>query len=111
MQRDSSRRQRRKPDRKQRQLCSQVEQAIDLAFGSSGDPLLQGCWVVDVRPAPTQAVLRVRVRTWDAVDGQVLQDRLQTATPWLRSEVAAFVSRRRVPNLVIVWVPEDAAEL
>ena len=90
-------------DRKQRQLCSQVERAIDLALGASSDPLLQGCWVVDVRPAPTQACLRVRVQTMDTVPFDELEACLERATPWLRSEVASFVCRGRVPMLVVVW--------
>jgi len=108
MKRESDRRKRRKPDRKQRQLCGQVGQAIDLALGASGDPLLQGCWVVDVRPAPTQARLCVRVQTGDSVHVRELEERLQRAAAWLRSEVAAFICRSKTPHLDLVWAgPEE----
>lgn len=106
MSRDS-RSARRSWDRKQRQLCSQVETALDLALGASANPLLQGCWVVDVRPAPDQTRLRVRVQTADSVPIHDLEEALLGATPWLRSEVAAFVHRRKTPTLVIVWAGPD----
>jgi hypothetical protein len=92
-------------DRKQRQLCSVVERAIDLAFGASADPLLQGCWVVDVRPAATQAQLQVRVCSEDGIQHDDLQARLLRATPWLRSEVRVFVNRKRMPQLTLVLLP------
>jgi len=98
-------------DIKQRQLCSQVEQALDLAFGASEDPLLQGCWVVDVRPAPTQVRLRVRVRSDDDIDEELLEARLLRATAWLREEVATFISRKKTPNLVIELVPAEPEEV
>ena len=109
MKRDS-RQFRRNPDRKQRQLCSQEEQAIDLALGASSDPLLQGCWVVDVRPAPSQAHLRIRIRSADEVDEVEIRDCLQRATAWLRSEVSVFISRRKTPNLTLVWAPPGSEE-
>ena len=90
-------------DRAQRQLCAQVGQAVDLALGASEDPVLQGCWVVDVRPAPNQSRLRVRVQTGDELPWELLEQRLQGAQSWLRSEVAASISRRRVPHLLVVW--------
>jgi ribosome-binding factor A len=95
-------------DRAQRQLCAQVGQAVDLALGASEDPLLQGCWVVDVRPAPTQSRLRVRVQTADAIEIPLLEQRLERATAWLRSEVGVAISRRRVPNLLVVWAGPQA---
>lgn len=104
MRRDS----RRPGDRKQRQLCSQVAHALDLTLAASGDLLLEGCWVVDVRPAPDASRLRVRVQTGDALSITELEERLRRATPWLRTQVAAFIHRRRVPTLMFVWAgPPD----
>ena len=94
---------RRSADHKLTQLCSQVAHAIDLALGGSADPLLQGCWVEDVRPAPGPRRLCVRVQSGDAVPFEELQQGLRRATPWLRSEVAAFVCRRKTPELLVVW--------
>ncbi len=85
------------------QLCAQVERAVELALGASADPLLQGCWVDSVKPAPSPRRLEVRIRTADSVDIPTLQASLSRATPWLRSEVAAFIHRRRTPELVVVW--------
>lgn len=76
---------------------------MDLALGASEDPVLQGCWVVDVRPAPNQSRLRVRVQTADAVEVELLEQRLSRASGWLRGEVASAISRRRVPQLWVVW--------
>ncbi len=90
-------------DHKLLQLCSRVEQAIDLALGASADPLLQGCWVVEVRPAPTARRLCVRIQTADAVPIDELERGLLRATPWLRSEVAVFVNRRKTPDLLVIW--------
>lgn len=94
---------RRPNDRKQRQLCAQVAEAIDLALGESTDSVLQGCWVVDVRPGPDQARLRVRVQTADQIDIRDFEKRLERATPWLRTQVAEYISRRKVPSISLVW--------
>ena len=90
----------RKYDRKRQQLCSQVGKAVDLALGASSDPLLQGCFVVNVSPAPDAARLRIRVQTWDPITPE-LTAHLRNAVPWLRSEVAHSIHRKKVPQLTL----------
>lgn len=96
----------RKFNRKRQQLCGQVEKAINLAFGASHDELLQSCWVMDVQPAPNAGCMRVLVQTWEPATPD-LQERLQRAVPWLRSEVAGYIYRKKVPLLQVELVPPD----
>ncbi|MEZ4318699.1 MAG: ribosome-binding factor A [Myxococcota bacterium] len=90
-------------DRKVRQLCGAVSRVVGLALGASSDPLLNACWVDSVEPAPDASRLRVRVQTLDGVDVRAFVSALRTATPWLRSEVANAVQRKRTPHLVVEW--------
>ncbi len=99
------RRQRRRTsdsDRKVRQLCGAVSRTIGLALGASGDPLLQSCWVESVTPAPDASRLQIRVATFEHADPMGFAATLSAATPWLRSEVAAALHRKRTPHLVVV---------
>jgi ribosome-binding factor A len=97
----------RKEDRrKTRQLCGQVARAVGLALGSSHDTLLQGVVVERVEPAPDANRLRVWVswdETGDALSPDVVVGRLTAAAPWVRSEVAGTITRKRVPELVFAW--------
>jgi ribosome-binding factor A len=88
-------------DRKQRQLCAAVGQALEWALWSASDPWLQACTVTSVRPWPSQARLRVLVECSEPVDPLQLQERLSRATPWLRGQLAEHLSRRRVPELIV----------
>lgn len=94
-------------DRKQRQLCGQVHRVVDMTLGESGDPLLQGCYVVDVRPSPDQARLRVRVQSSEPVSIPELEAALHRAAGWVRAEVASAITRRRAPQLALVWAGPD----
>lgn len=93
----------RAPDHKLHQLCGAVCRAVDLALGASGDPLLHACWVQDVSPAPDAGRLRVRVATLDGIDVPAFQETLRRATPWLRSEVAQAIQRKKAPTLLVEW--------
>lgn len=99
---------RRSQDRRLRQLCGSVSRAIALALGASTDPLLHACWVESVEPFPDAATLKVRVQTLDGVDIDALLHALRVATPWLRSEVAVAIQRRRTPRLIITWAGPPA---
>lgn len=95
-------------DRKLRQLCGAVSRAVGLALGASADPLLNACWVESVEPAPDASRLRVRVQTFDGVDVNALRLALRAATPWLRTEVAHAIQRRKTPNLTVEWAGPPA---
>ena len=95
---------RKTPDvRKLRQLCGAVGRTVSLALGASSDPLLNACWVESVEPFPDGSCLRVRVQTLDSIQVDALIGALRDATPWLRSEVAHAIQRRKTPRLVIDW--------
>ena len=95
----------RKPGRhKARQLAKQVGEILDgLLAGSTADPVLGGVTVVGVEPAPDAATLLVTVTRTAGADpvppGEILEH-LGRAAGWLRSEVAAAITRKRAPMLV-----------
>ncbi|MBX6314466.1 MAG: ribosome-binding factor A [Isosphaeraceae bacterium] len=95
---------RRRHDRKARQLCGQVAEALGYALGQSGDELLQGLYVVSVEPAPDESRLLVTVGSLPAeaerLDPAQVLDHLDRASGHLRSEVAAAITRRKTPQLV-----------
>lgn len=91
-------------NRKSQQLCQQVWHVLDaLLTGEARDADLQGLSVVSVVPAPHVGRMLVTVQSWaeDALSRwSEIDEKLRRATPWLRSELAASVSRRRIPELV-----------
>ena len=95
----------RKPGRhKAQQLARQVGMILDsLLAGSTADPVLNGLTVVAVEPAPDAATLLVTVaRTAGAevLPPDAILAHLGHAGGWLRSEVAAAITRKRAPMLV-----------
>lgn len=71
--------------------------------GEARDADLQGLSVISVVPAPHAGRLLVTVQSWaeEALSHwSVIDEKLRRATPWLRSELAASISRRRIPELV-----------
>jgi ribosome-binding factor A len=89
--------------RKAMQLCQQVQEALSDAFATvCNDPLLRGLTVVSVEPAPNMGRLLVTLRLEpedDGLDGGEVVAHLQRAAGMLRCEVAAAISRRKVPEL------------
>ena len=92
-------------DQKARQLCRQVERALNLALLQCGDPAIQDLMVLSVTPAPDVGRLLVVVRACDtertqaADPGEHLR-RLEAVTGRLRSEVASVITRKRTPELI-----------
>ena len=101
------------PSRKTQQLCGQVSRAISLALASSAEPCLQALTVARVCPAPDVRRLRFELTS---TDPRILSDpgatlaRVAAAAGWLRTEVGAGLSRRRVPGLVFHWRPPVEVE-
>ena len=52
----------RRGDRKERQLCRQVREAVGEALSTLDDDILLDVWVCDVTPAPDTSRLAVLVR-------------------------------------------------
>ena len=83
------------------QLCRQVFDALTYALTELDDPLIAELVLASVVPAPSAArVLVTLVPTRDDIDPDVALDRVRELADELREEVAAEVTRRRVPELV-----------
>jgi ribosome-binding factor A len=95
-----------RPHRKTLQLCRQVREALTWVLGSAtGDERLAACSVESVAPLPGGNRLLVKVGVPpDLLTGEV-SERLATAAPILRTEVAQAITRRKVPELVFLPVP------
>jgi len=83
------------------QVCRQVFDALTFALAELDDPLIDELVLVSVTPAPSAARVLVSLEPSDArIDFAAALARLHEVEPELREEVAAELSRRRVPELV-----------
>jgi ribosome-binding factor A len=90
-------------NRKALQMCAQIARTLSLVLSESRDEMLRNLLVEAVEPAPdsTRVLASVRLPA-DMADvdcGDVLQ-RLQAVCGRLRSEAAAAIHRKRVPELI-----------
>lgn len=86
---------------KDRQLCRQVFDALNLALAEYDDPILDSLVLDSVTPAPSASRVQVLfVPANDQVDLEAALAKLEDIASELRAEVAAEVSRRKVPELV-----------
>ena len=100
---------RKKGGRKTQQLCGQVAEALGYAFaGVCNDDVLRDLGVVAVQPAPDESRLLVTVAPTlpGACDPTQALAHLQQALGKLRSEVAAAIHRKRVPELTFCVVTD-----
>lgn len=82
------------------QVCRQVFDALTYALADLDDPLIDELVLESVTPAPSAArVLVTLVPSREGLDPDAALLRLHEVEPELREEVAAEVSRRRVPEL------------
>jgi ribosome-binding factor A len=96
-------RSRRKQERKAQQLCKQAYQTLAITLnGQCGDPVLQDLSLVGVEATPDGSDLIVAVQL-TTLDGQVgtseVFERLARVRGFLRSELAAVITRKRAPEL------------
>lgn len=95
--------------RKAMQLCAQVADTLSLLFsGETSHEILQSLEVLDVAPAPNASQLLVTVAPAagaPALDEPLVHEALARASGWLRSEVAAAITRKRAPRLSFRFVP------
>lgn len=96
-------------DWKTLRFCRQVEEALSIAFsGGCGDDVLGELAVLSVVPAPDARHLLVTV---DFLSKERIPDPLETlarlhrATGWLRLQVGAAISRKKVPELAFRFAP------
>jgi ribosome-binding factor A len=82
------------------QVCRQVFDALSYALAELDDPVIDELVLVSVTPAPSAARVQVNfVPAHTGVDRSAALARLAVIAGQLREEVAAEVSRRRVPEL------------
>jgi ribosome-binding factor A len=86
-------------DHKSRQLCRQVQRALNLALGACRDDLLRELYVADVTCAPNASHLLVHVAAPVHISAIELLTRLEAVSARLRAEVAQSITRKRAPEL------------
>lgn len=108
MQRDRSGR----SGHKDLQVCRQVFDALTYALAELDDPMIEELALASVTPAPNAArVLVTLVPSRAGIDPAAALERLRDAMPDLREEVAAELTRKRVPELVFrIDHPADATD-
>lgn len=103
----------RRTSRKDWQLCRQVLETLSYVLSeNTQDEVLGDLLVCEVAPAPDATRLLVSVRCLDPVHGpapELILVHLQNVVGRLRSEVAASISRRKVPELIFRVVGETSA--
>ena len=94
----------RRTNRKALQLCGQIARTLSSVLAwESGDDLLRILQVESVERAPDSTRVLVTVclqSSADAVDARLILQRLHRASGKFRTEVAAAIHRKRVPELV-----------
>jgi ribosome-binding factor A len=101
-----------KTGRKAQQLCAQVAETLgQLIGGEGGDEILQALCLIEVSPAPDASQMLVVVGP--ALGAATLredevQQALDRASGWLRTEIAAAITRKRAPRLVFRYLPGNA---
>ena len=100
----SHRGQRHKPNRKADQLCHQVSETVALVLaGEFDDDLLLRLQVIAVAPMADAGQLEVLLRSLlptDECHAEQIMQRLQEVAPFIRSQVAQTITRKRAPKLV-----------
>jgi ribosome-binding factor A len=89
-------------NRKQAQLCSEVEQVVALVLGSSIDERLQRLYVHSVSIAKDGTCLLISVIPSDPLDVESAAElitALDGAKTWVRQQVAEEINRKRTPEL------------
>lgn len=83
------------------QVCRQVFDALTYALAELDDPVIDELVLVSVTPAPNAGRVQVNLMPAHAgVDREAALARLASIAAGLREEVAAEVTRKRVPELV-----------
>jgi ribosome-binding factor A len=88
---------------KSRQLCRQVQRALNLALAERGsDPDLEELYVVDVTSDPGGGHLFVHFTVPECRSMPDVLASLRREGPRLRAQVAGAISRKRAPALTFV---------
>ena len=92
-------------ERKCRQLCRQVHEELELAFGELEDPLLDGLAIFAVDVESGGATLRVGVIVPDDRDPATVRARLDAVKGQLRSGIASAIHRKSTPQIWFALIP------
>ena len=101
-------------NRKSQQLCAQVADTLgQLIGGDTADEILQSLRLIEVSPAPDASQMLVLVGP--AAGAPELAARevlaaLNGASGWLRTEIAAAITRKRAPRLIFRYLPAFPSE-
>lgn len=83
------------------QVCRQVFDALTYALAELDDPMIEALALASVTPAPSSSrVLVTLVPSRSDIDPDAALERLKGSMTSLRAEVAAELTRKRVPELV-----------
>jgi ribosome-binding factor A len=98
----------RRLERKERQLCRQVQEAVSEALAGIEDDVLLDVWVSAVEPAPDAGRLAIIVEAPSRVSPDDVLARLDKIAGFLRAEVAGAITRKRVPTLTFRVLVSEA---
>jgi hypothetical protein len=93
-------------------LCAQVRQTLELVLPGALSAAGAAARVASVTPAPDASRLLASIAidaTTPEATKQWIETRLAELAPWLRSEVAASITRRKSPMLSWALILDDQA--
>jgi ribosome-binding factor A len=99
-----------KHQRKDKQFCAQVLEAVQLALAEVYDEDLLSLFVLEARPAPHLGRIELLVEAPRGADLTRILEKLQQMTAYFRAEVASSIHRKKVPDLSFVITPTREAE-
>jgi ribosome-binding factor A len=94
-------------------LCAQVRQTLELSLPGALGEVGLSLRVESVTPAPDASRLLVSIATDASMteeDRRWVTERLAELTPWIRSEVASAITRRKAPGLVYALAVHDGSQ-
>lgn len=100
----------RKLERKERQLCRQVQEAVSEALAGIDDDVLLDVWVCNVEPAPDAGRLAIILEAPARIAPDEVLVRIEKFAGYLRAEVAGAITRKRVPTLTFRVMVADSEE-
>ena len=93
---------RKKVHRKNKQLCSQVVQALNLAFAEIDSDIVSSLYAREAIPAPNTSRLLVTIVANGSYSIEEVQRELARFSGKLRYEISTVIHRKKVPSLAFV---------
>ena len=92
-------------DRKSKQVGREVHRVLSQALADLADPRLASAFLIEVRPAPDASRFAALVSAGSGATVSEVMAGLQAARGHLRGELAASLTRKRIPDLAFEVVP------